>query len=126
MSMPTNVRTSVVTLSGLEDWVEWLDVVKSMAATGQVWVYVDPSKTQVPTLSEPRIPESRDINPTATTIQVYLKRSGLTYESNESSIGSTSPGMTATGTRWPSSNDTSNPQLLALMSTTNSNATQST
>jgi vacuolar-type H+-ATPase subunit I/STV1 len=69
MSTPTTTKASSVTLSGPGDWVEWLEVVKSTAATGQVWEYVDPSKTEVPTLSEPHMPEPKDINSTATTIQ---------------------------------------------------------
>src|SRR5436305_5112707 len=69
------IRTSLVTISntisstisataktilkGPTDWIQWLEMVKSTATTGQVWVYVDPSKTdaQLPPLVEPTWPE---------------------------------------------------------------------
>jgi hypothetical protein len=67
MSSSTTTKVSV-TLNGTDDWVEWLEVVKSTAATGQVWEYVDPSNAQVPALQEPSVPEPRDVNPTAVNI----------------------------------------------------------
>ena len=68
MSSSTTTKASI-TLSGTDDWIEWLEVVKSTAATGQVWEYVDPAKTQVPTLQEPHLPGPKDVNPTATNLQ---------------------------------------------------------
>jgi len=68
MSSSTTTKASI-TLSGTDDWVEWLEVVKSTAATGQVWEYVDPTKTQIPTLQEPHLPEPKDVNPTADNLQ---------------------------------------------------------
>jgi hypothetical protein len=46
-----------------DDWIPWLEMVKSTATTGQIWEYVDPSKTadQLPSLTEPTWPEPSDL-----------------------------------------------------------------
>ena len=51
--------TAKTILKGPTDWIQWLEMVKSTATTSQVWVYVDPSKTdaQLPLLVEPIWPK---------------------------------------------------------------------
>jgi hypothetical protein len=53
----TATTTARTILKGPTDWIQWLEMVKSTATTGQVWEYVDPSKTVVPNLAEPKWPE---------------------------------------------------------------------
>ena len=50
-----------------DDWIPWLEMVKSTTTTGQVWDYVDPSKTiaQLPALTEPTWPQPNDLPLTA-------------------------------------------------------------
>src|SRR5204862_820912 len=57
---------SKVILNGAADWIQWLEMVKSTGTTGQVWVYVDPSKTaaQLPPLDEPTWPEPSSLDRT--------------------------------------------------------------
>ena len=65
--MSSTTATSAKTiLKGPTDWIQWLEMVKSTATTGQVWVYVDPSKTdtQLPPLNEPAWPEPSSLNRT--------------------------------------------------------------
>jgi hypothetical protein len=59
--MATSQRIAI-TLNGPEDWDEWIEVVKSQAMAGKVWDYLDPSKDEVPTLTEPKLPTPRDVN----------------------------------------------------------------
>ena len=56
-----------VALNSPSDWDEWIEIIKTQALAGKVWGYVDPSKDQVPTLEEPLLPQSRDVNAQATT-----------------------------------------------------------
>jgi len=63
--MSTPQKVSVV-LSNTNDWDEWIEVVKVHALAGEVWEYVDPSKDQVPTLEEPKLPRPEDVKPGAT------------------------------------------------------------
>src|SRR5437868_14781349 len=63
--MSSTTATSAKTiLKGPTDWIQWLEMVKSTATTGQVWVYVDPSKTdaQLPPLNEPVWPKPSSLN----------------------------------------------------------------
>jgi hypothetical protein len=62
-----NVSTARVILRNPNDWIAWLEMVKSTATTGQVWEYVDPSKkeTEIPDLSEPKWPEPSDLTRSA-------------------------------------------------------------
>ena len=49
---------------GPDDWISWIETVKSTATTGQVWEYVDPSKDdagQIPSLTEPTWPQPSDL-----------------------------------------------------------------
>ena len=50
-------------LKGPDDWISWLEMVKSTATTGQVWEYVDPSKKddQIPDLTELKWSELSDL-----------------------------------------------------------------
>jgi hypothetical protein len=59
----TATTTAKTILKGPADWIQWLEMVKSTATTGQVWVYVDPSKTaaQLPALNEPTWPEPSNL-----------------------------------------------------------------
>src|SRR5436190_7139740 len=59
----TATTTAKTILKGSADWIQWLEMVKSTATTGQVWVFVDPSKTaaQLPPLTEPTWPEPSDL-----------------------------------------------------------------
>ena len=89
MSTSTTTKASTVILNGPGDWVEWIETVKTTAATGQIWEYIDPSKKDVPTLSEPHMPEPKDINPAVTTIQGLsdverfdLREQGELYRTN--------------------------------------------
>ena len=59
--MSTSQKISV-TLNGLSDWDEWIEVVKTLALVGKVWDYVDPSKDEVPALEEPKPPQPKDSN----------------------------------------------------------------
>ena len=63
----TAVTSARTILKGPDDWIPWLEMVKSTATTGQVWEYVDPSKTaaQIPALTEPVWPESSSLPLTA-------------------------------------------------------------
>jgi len=60
----TMSATAKTILKGPTDWIQWLEMVKSTATTGQVWVYVDPSKTdaQLPLLNEPVWPKPSSLN----------------------------------------------------------------
>jgi hypothetical protein len=59
--MSTSQKISV-TLNGLSDWDEWIEVVKTLALVGKVWDHVDPSKDEVPALEEPKPPQPKDSN----------------------------------------------------------------
>jgi hypothetical protein len=50
-------------LKGPDDWIPWLEMAKSTATTGQVWEYVDPSRSadMIPKLEEPQWPEPSDL-----------------------------------------------------------------
>ena len=63
----TTVSTNRIILKNPEDWIAWMEMVKSTATTGQVWEYIDPSKPkdQIPDLSEPKWPEPSDLSLTA-------------------------------------------------------------
>ena len=63
-SMTTSAK---LILRNPDDWIAWLEMVKSTATTGQVWEYVNPSKTaaELPDLTEPRWPEPSDLALTA-------------------------------------------------------------
>src|SRR5947207_805582 len=63
----TAVTTARTILKGPDEWIPWLEMVKSTATTGQVWEYVDPSKTteELPDLTEPTWPEPNDLALTA-------------------------------------------------------------
>jgi hypothetical protein len=64
--MSSTAITAKTILKGPADWIQWLEMVKSTATTGQVWVYVDPSKmaAQLPPLNEPTWPEPSNLNRT--------------------------------------------------------------
>jgi hypothetical protein len=64
MSIPQKVS---FILKNSNDWEEWIEVVKVHALAGEVWEHVDPSKETVPTLKEPTLPQSTDVNPEAAT-----------------------------------------------------------
>jgi hypothetical protein len=55
MSSTAITATARIILRSPDDWIPWLEMVKSTATTGQVWEYVNPSKTvdQIPELREP-------------------------------------------------------------------------
>ncbi len=62
--MSSTATTSVrAILKGPDDWIPWLEMVKSTATTGQVWEYVDPSRSAeiIPKLVEPQWPEPSDL-----------------------------------------------------------------
>src|SRR5436309_9961862 len=63
----TAVTSARTILKGPDDWIPWLEMVKSTATTVQVWEYVDPSKTadQIPALTEPEWPVASDLPLTA-------------------------------------------------------------
>lgn len=63
MSSTAITTTARIILKSPDDWIPWLEMVKSTATTGQVWEYVDPSKTadRNPKLHEPQWPEPSDI-----------------------------------------------------------------
>jgi hypothetical protein len=63
----TAVTTARTILKGPDDWIPWLEMVKLTATTGQVWEYVNPSKTtnQIPALTKPAWPESSNLPLTA-------------------------------------------------------------
>ena len=67
MSSTAITTTARIILRSPDDWIPWLEMVKSTATTGQVWEYVDPSKTvdQIPELNEPQWPEPSDLPRTA-------------------------------------------------------------
>ena len=67
MSSAAITTTARIILRSPDDWIPWLEMVKSTATTGQVWEYVDPSKTvdQIPELHEPQWPEPSDLLRTA-------------------------------------------------------------
>jgi len=54
----TSTQKSTVILSNPSDWDEWLEIIKTKAAGGEVWEFVDPAtaKDELPTLTEPTIP----------------------------------------------------------------------
>jgi hypothetical protein len=62
--MSSTATTSVrAILKGPDDWIPLLEMVKSTATTGQVWEYVDPSRSAdvIPKLVEPQWPEPSDL-----------------------------------------------------------------
>ena len=65
--MFSTTTTARIILRGPDDWIPWLEMVKSTATTGQVWEYVDPSRpdTDIPDLSQPNWPEPKDLRLTA-------------------------------------------------------------
>ena len=67
MSSTAITTTARIILRSPDDWIPWLEMVKSTATTGQVWEYVDPSKTvdQIPELNEPQWTEPSDLPRTA-------------------------------------------------------------
>ncbi len=91
----TMSATAKTILKGPTDWIQWLEMVKSTATTGQVWVYVDPSKTdaQLPPLNEPVWPEPSSLNRsqdeidsgTLTAAQTYRRHSTPTAHRSISS-----------------------------------------
>ncbi len=67
--MQSPVCTMVI-LTGLSDWDEWIEVIKMKAEAGKIWEYVDLSKEkgEVTTLSRPEIPMAKDVNLQKTTM----------------------------------------------------------
>ena len=65
--MSSTTTSAKLILRNPDDWIPWLEMVKSTATTGQVWDYVDPSKTvaQLPALTEPTWPQPNDLPLTA-------------------------------------------------------------
>jgi hypothetical protein len=63
MSSTAITTTARIILRSPNDWIPWLEMVKSTATTSQVWEYIDPSRTvdQLPELHEPQWPESSDL-----------------------------------------------------------------
>jgi hypothetical protein len=63
MSSAATTTTARIILRGPDNWIPWFEMVKSTAATGQIWEYVDPSKKadQTPSLTEPKWPEPSDL-----------------------------------------------------------------
>src|SRR5439155_9992192 len=61
--MSSTTTTARIILRGPDDWIPWLEMVKSTATTGQVWDYVNPSKViaELPDLTEPKWPEPSDL-----------------------------------------------------------------
>lgn len=62
MSSTATIAARII-LRSPDDWIPWLEMVKSTATTGQVWEYVDPSRTadQIPKFIEPQWPEPSDL-----------------------------------------------------------------
>ena len=54
-------------LDNINDWDEWIEVVKVHALAGEVWEYVDPFKDQVSTLMEPTLSQPAEVNRDVTT-----------------------------------------------------------
>jgi hypothetical protein len=67
MSSTAITITARIILRSPDDWIPWLEMVKSTATTGQVWEYVDLFRTvdQLPKLHEPQWPEPSDLLRTA-------------------------------------------------------------
>ena len=65
MSSPTT--TARIILKGPDDWIPWMEMVKSTATTGQVWEYINPAKTkaEILDLTKPKWPEPSDLPLTA-------------------------------------------------------------
>jgi hypothetical protein len=59
MSSAATTTSVRAILKGPDDWIPWLEMVKSTATTGQIWEYVNPSKKadEIPSLTEPTWPE---------------------------------------------------------------------
>ena len=64
MSMTTSVK---LILRNPDDWIPWLEMVKSTATTEQVWDYINPLKAtaELPDLTEPMWPQPDDLPLTA-------------------------------------------------------------
>ena len=65
--MSSLTTTARIILKGPDDWIPWMEMVKSTATTGQVWEYVNPAKTkaEILDLTEPKWPEPSDLPLTA-------------------------------------------------------------
>ena len=84
-------KTSIV-LNGLNDWDEWLGVIRMKANGADIWVYIDPATSEddgPPVLEKPELPSPADIKG---------ERAPLTVTS-----GATASLSTAVGTPGPSS-----------------------
>ena len=66
----TQTQRIAIILNSLNDWDEWLEVIKTKAVGGKIWKYIDLSmdKNALPTLEKPTIPSVKDINSQKTTI----------------------------------------------------------
>ena len=60
----------VITLNGLSDWDDWLEVIKTTAIGGEIWELVNPemAKNSLPILKEPPHPIPQHVNHDKTTI----------------------------------------------------------
>jgi hypothetical protein len=103
MQASITTQRVTVTLSGPSDWDEWIEIIKTKAMGNKIWEYVDPStpKDDLPTLQEPTIPRSRDVNPNKATVAQLdaneleelkllcydYKRQVAAYERKEAALG---------------------------------------
>ena len=65
--MSSIMTTAQIILQSSDNWILWLEMIKSMATTEQVWDYVDLLKAtaELPDLTEPMWPQPDDLPLTA-------------------------------------------------------------
>ncbi|KAF2188534.1 hypothetical protein K469DRAFT_521101, partial [Zopfia rhizophila CBS 207.26] len=57
-----------IILTSPRDLIPWLFIIQDAATKAGVWKYIDPSQTNVPTLTEPQIPYPKLMKPDAISI----------------------------------------------------------
>ena len=60
-------KTAVILVSQ-NDWDEWIEVIKTVAMSEDIWAYVDPDTPNPPPLKEPKTAIPIDVNPKEKTI----------------------------------------------------------
>jgi hypothetical protein len=61
----TNVQRLAITLNSPSDWEIWIDMIENRARIANVWQFINPTieKDELPMLTSPTFPMSRDVNP---------------------------------------------------------------
>jgi hypothetical protein len=58
-----STTTSRVILNGMEDWDDWIEVIRAAAIGADIWDLINPNSGIPKVLEEPKRPEPRDVHP---------------------------------------------------------------